>query len=244
MIFNHAHIAPWSRFLIFVSLTSAVTAAYAQTSVQEEPTRRSEPASVITYVRPVNEIARLFIPAVKANLLLWAVGAPNLGVEFRLGRRFSLAASGAFSHWHSKSRYALQENKGGVDVKYWFGKRVRGSEGEQWSGRSGRSGSSRPLTGWNCGVWGVMGGRFDVQWNQGWQGDRFWTTGITGGYSFPVHRALNIEVSASPGWFFSPEVRHYHNVDGALLWQQTRHNMGRFMFKCAVNLVWLPGGMR
>ncbi len=226
MIFNHAHIAPWSRFLIFVSLTSAVTAAYAQTSVQEEPTRRSEPASVAIPAAPVhteNDPAGYTRWAVETNLLLLAAGVPNLGAELRLGERFSLAANAAFTNWRIESRRALQINKGSAELKYWF------------------AAAERPFTGWYCGAWGTLGGRYNVQWNSGWQGDRFYAAGITGGRSFAVGRRLNIEVSASAGWFHTPEARHYHSADDVLIWQQTRYNTGSFMFKCAVGLVWLPG---
>jgi hypothetical protein len=161
--------------------------------------------------------------ALKTNLLQWAAGAPNIGTEFRLGRRLSLATNATFAHWRIKPHYTLQLAKGGLDLKYWFG------------------GDGRPFTGWYGGVWGILGGRFDVQWNQGWQGDRFLSTGVTGGYSFAVGRKLNIELTASPGLFYTPEMRHYHTGDNVLVWQQTRYNAKRFMFKCAVNLVWLPG---
>jgi hypothetical protein len=147
-------------------------------------------------------------------------GAPNIGTEFRLGSRFSLATNAAFAYWRIKSSHVLQAAKGGLNLKYWF--------------KSGE----KPFTGWHCGVWG---GRFDVQWGSGWQGDRFYSTGVVGGYSFAVGHKLNIELSASPGLFYTTEMRHYHTVDNVLMWQQTRYNARRFMFKCAVNLVWLPG---
>jgi hypothetical protein len=162
--------------------------------------------------------------AIETNTLLWLAGTPNLGAEVSLSKHLSLAASGAVADWHIKSRYSLQAAKGGLDLKYWFNDNCCGS-----------------FTGWHCGVWGVLGGRFDVQWGSGWQGDRFYSTGIVGGYSLAIGRALNLELSASPGWFFTPEMRHYHAADNLLVWQQTRYNAGRFMFKCAVNLVWLPG---
>jgi hypothetical protein len=164
--------------------------------------------------------------AVKTNLLLWAVATPNLGVEFRLGRKFSLAASGAFTRWQIKSSNTFQLGKGGLDLKYWF------------------SNDDVSFTGWNCGVWGVLGGRFDIQRGSGSQGDRFFSSGISAGYSFAVGRALNMELTASPGWFYAPEIRYYRITNNVPIWQQTRYNAGRFMFKCAINLVWMPGKKR
>lgn len=162
-------------------------------------------------------------PALKTNTLLWMAGVPNLGAEFRLGRRFSLAASGAATKWSIDDRYAVQGLTGSAEIKFWFGDK------------------ERPFTGWNLGAWGTAGGRYDVQWVDGWQGNRFYAGGISAGYSLAIGRRLNLELSASPGWFHTPEIRHYHGGDGTLIWQQTRYNTGRFMFKCAVNLVWLSG---
>jgi hypothetical protein len=161
--------------------------------------------------------------ALKTNLLPWAAGGANLKAEFRLGGHLSLAAGGAFSNWRNEARRAFQGARGGLDLKYWFN-----NEG-------------RPFTGWHCGVWGVLGGRFDVQRNSGWQGDRFYSSGVVGGYSFAVGRTLNVEVSASPGLFYTPEMRHYHTVDNVLVWQQTSYDAKRVMFKCSVDLVWFPG---
>jgi hypothetical protein len=168
--------------------------------------------------------------ALKTNLFFDAVGAPNLGVEVPFGRNrnFSAALDLAYACWSFDNLYALQTMQGGVGVKYWFNPR------------------GRALTGWNAGVYGVYGGRYDVQWLDGYQGDRFWSAGISGGYSARIAKKLNLEFALAAGYFRTPQVRHYHEPEkGHLLWQETRYNTGRFsLTKVQINLVWLIGGKK
>ncbi|MDR1671158.1 MAG: DUF3575 domain-containing protein [Alistipes sp.] len=224
-----------NRLAVLLCLGSviAATEASAQAAISERPGHNRLVNAVIDKTIAPDKTFHIVSSqrqhpyfALKTNLLLWGVGAPNLGAEFRLGGRLSLAASGAFANWQIKSRYALQFGKAGLELKYWF--------------NSDRG----PFTGWSCGVWGVLSGRFDVQSDSGWQGDHIYSSGVSGGYSFAAGRRLNIELSASPGWFYAPEIRNYHTVNNVLIWRQTRYNTSRVMLKFAVNLIWLPGKER
>ena len=162
--------------------------------------------------------------ALKSNLLSFAVGAPNIGVEMSFGNHFSVAATGTYAWWRIKNTYALQTLQGGLDAKYWFNPK------------------KKALTGWNVGVYGIYGGRWDVQWKKGWQGDRFFSTGITAGYAMPVTKDLNLEFALAAGWFHTTEARRYEIENGHLMWRQTRYNVDRFsLTKVQVNLVWLIG---
>lgn len=163
--------------------------------------------------------------ALKSNLLFDLVGAPNLGVEVPIGRKFSVGADFAYAYWQLKNLYALQTIQGGVEAKYWFNQK-RGT-----------------LTGWNAGVYGIYCSRYDMQWKDGYQGDGFYSAGASGGYAIPVSNRFNIEFALAAGYFYTPEVRHYHKPENDhLLWQETRYNVGRFtLTKLKVNIVWLIG---
>ncbi len=164
--------------------------------------------------------------ALRSNLLFDIAGAPNIGVEIMIGTKFSIAADAAYAYWHINRTYALQTIQGGIEGRYWF-----------------RLTDGKPLTGWSAGVYGMYSSRYDVQWNGGYQGDGFWSAGISAGYSMPIAKRLNLEFAIAAGYFFTPEVRHYHRGQGGrLMWQQTRYNVGRVsLTKVKVNLIWLLG---
>ncbi len=130
--------------------------------------------------------------ALKSNLLFDAIGAPNLGVELPVGKRFSFGAYGAYAYWRIDNTYALQTAQGGIEWRYWFNP------------------SKGVMTGWSTGVYGMYSGRYDAQWKDGYQGDGFWSTGLSAGYSVPLSERFNMEFALAGGYFFTPEARHYH----------------------------------
>lgn len=207
-----------SLMLVSLSVTTATATAFPPDEQQAaEPGDNRQSSSAAS--------ARTFKLALKSNLLFDLMGAPNIGIEYPIGDDFSVSASGAFAYWRINNSYALQTLQGGLDAKYWFNQR-KGA-----------------LTGWNAGLYGVYGGRYDVQWKQGWQGSSFFSAGLVAGYALPVGKCLNLEFALAAGWFHTPEARHYERLNGErLLWQQTRSNVNRFsLTKVQVNLVWLIG---
>lgn len=176
--------------------------------------------------------------AFKTNLILAATGTGNLGVEFPIGKHWSAVGEFAYSFWQSSSnRHAFQTLQGGAEVRYWFGNSDRKKQkNAEWE---------KPLRGWNIGLHGTLCKRYDVQWIDGYQGDGFWSTGITGGYTTPIARNLAFEFTLGLGYFYTPEYRHYHepeyNAEGKyhLMWQQTG-SFGTFtLTKAQISLVWL-----
>ena len=165
-----------------------------------------------------------FTPSVfiKTNALFLSIGAPNVGVEVSINQKFSVAADVVYAYWQLKNLYALQTFQGGIEAKYWFDV------------------SKGLLTGWNVGIYGMCGDRYDVQWKDGYQGNGFWSAGLGAGYSLPVSKKMRVEFALAAGYFYTPEVRHYHRPqEGHLLWEETRYNVGRFsLTKMKVNLVW------
>lgn len=176
--------------------------------------------------------------ALKTNLLFDAVGAPNIGIEVPIGMHFSVVGDFAYAYWRSpKNLYALQTLEGGVEGRYWFGVSDRKKQkNAEWA---------KPLRGWNVGLYAMYCSRYDVQWIDGYQGDGFWSAGLTAGYATPVGRNLTLEFSLAAGYFYTKEYRHYHqpeydkNGKYHLMWQQTG-SLGTFsLTKARVSLVWL-----
>ncbi len=161
---------------------------------------------------------------IRTNLLFDIVGAPNVGIEFPIGWFFSVAGDFTYSYWHMNSLYALQTIQGSIEGRYWFNSR-----------------RENLLTGWNVGLYGTYCSRYDIQLGSGYQGDGFWSAGVSAGYSLPISYKLNLDFSLGAGYFYTPEVRHYNRPeDGHLIWEETRYNVGRFsLTRIKINLVWM-----
>jgi hypothetical protein len=163
--------------------------------------------------------------ALRTNLLLDIVGGPNVGIEVPIGDHFSVAGDFAFAYTRIKNLYTLQTLQGTLEGRYWF------------------KAKSNVLTGWNIGIYGTYSNRFDIQWGGGYQGDGYWSAGLSGGYAWRLSDRLNLDVSALVGAVWLPEVRSYSRPqDGHLMWRQTHYNATRFLpTMLRANLVWLIG---
>ncbi len=63
--------------------------------------------------------------SVKTNMLYWLAAAPNLELEFHVGRHFSIAASGLYSYWSYTSddrstKYSMNTVAARPEFRYWF----------------------------------------------------------------------------------------------------------------------------
>ena len=97
--------------------------------------------------------------AIKTNLLLWGVIAPNVQVERSLGKtnRWSIEGEIFWPWWTwSHNAHAEQFLNIGVELRYWLGNRQK----------------HHTLDGWHIGM-GLAGGYYDFEWkrSEGWQGE-------------------------------------------------------------------------
>jgi hypothetical protein len=203
--------------------------------VVEEPEVVVEPELVVVVepepvVEPEREQDYLkFYPvALRTNLLLDLIGGPNIGVEVPIGEHISVVGDFAWAHTRIANRYALQTMQGTVEGRWWFEPK------------------GNILTGWNVGLYGTYSSRFDIQWGRGYQGDGYWSAGVSGGYSWRLTDNLNLDVSAMLGVVWLPEVRYYDPPqDGHLMWTETRYHATRFLpTMLRANLVWLIGAKK
>ncbi len=201
------------------------------------------PDSMRTYVpRPdIPEILELpeksekpFYMDIRTNMLYDALLIPNIGVEFYLGRGWSVVADWMYGWWKADRRHWYwRAYGGGAAVRKWLG----------------RAAAEKPLTGHHLGVYGQLftydfetGGR---GYMGGKPGGTLWdkmnyAAGVEYGYSLPIARRLNIDFTVGVG-YWGGTYYEYEPMDGCYVWQATKQRHWFGPTKAEVSLVWLIG---
>lgn len=180
------------------------------------------------------ETKRPFFMGIRTNMLYDVLAVPNIGVEFYLGRNWSVAGNWMYGWWSKKGKDRYWRIYGGdVAVRYWLGKKAAG----------------KPLTGHHLGVYGQLF-TYDFEWGGtgymgGEPGGMLWNkanyaVGIEYGYSLPVARRLNIDFTVGLG-YWGGEYYKYAPLDGHDVWQSTRERRWFGPTKAEISLVWLLG---
>lgn len=129
--------------------------------------------------------------ALRANLLRWATLTPDLGLEWRIGDRWSVGVNGSWTSWSwrdKERRYALWEVA--PEVRYYIGKERRGYLGAMFKA-----------------------GAFNYKFSEtGRQGDLV-GGGLTGGYILPVGKRLALDFSLGLG-YLNADYEKYRVIDG------------------------------
>lgn len=169
---------------------------------------------------------RPFYMSIKTNMLYDLAAVPNIGVEFYLGKNFSIAGNWHYSWWKSDPKAWYWRTYGGdVAIRYWMGKASR----------------IKPLTGHHLGVYGQMI-TYDFELgNKGILADKWsWAAGLEYGYSLPIARSLNIDFTLGVGYHWGL-FDEYLPIDGHYVWQATKRRRYVGPTKLEVSLVWLIG---
>ena len=91
----------------------------AEVIVPEEPVTQ-EPQVEEPAPEPERRNAYL---AIKTNMLYDALGVPNIGMEFSLGKRWSIAADWMYAWWNNNHHHNYWRiYGGGISLRKWFGK--------------------------------------------------------------------------------------------------------------------------
>lgn len=171
-----------------------------KTVVKEEPvvpapadtTAVVEKADTIVAVSP--ETSKPFYMALKTNMLYDVLAVPNIGVEFYLGKNWSISGNWMYGWWKKNSSHRYWRIYGGdLAVRYWLGKKA----------------NEKPLTGHHIGIYG-QAFTYDFEWGGkgymgGEPGGTLWdktnyAAGVEYGYSLPVANRLNIDFTLGVGW--------------------------------------------
>lgn len=175
---------------------------------------------------PVEAEKKPFYMAVKTNMLYDAALVPNIGVEFYLGKGWSIGGNWMYAWWKSDRRHNYWRVYGGdLNVRKYFGKRAK----------------EKPLTGHHLGVYGgIVTYDFELG-GKGYLGDRWsYHAGIEYGYSLPIAKRLNIDFGIGIG-YLGGEYKEYKPIDGHYVWQATKNRHWFGPTKAEISLVWLIG---
>lgn len=175
-----------------------------------------------------------FYMALKTNLLLDALAIPEGGIEFYLGKNFSIVGNWEYGWWDKDSAHRYWRMYGGdLALRWWFG----------------RAAHAKPLTGHHIGVYGGVV-TYDFEFGgKGYMGGRpghpLWDRcnhyfGVEYGYSLPVARRLNLDFTLGLG-YLGGKYLEYVPMDKCYVWQKTKYRHWYGPTKLEVSLVWLLG---
>ena len=197
---------------------------------QSEVATPAEPTALYVMASETQPVLKKksMLVGLKTNLFYDIAAVPNLGLEFYLGKNWSIVGNWMYSWWFNDSApYYWQTYGGDLAVRKWFGKASR----------------KKPLTGHHVGVYGQMitydflkdnkGGIQADQWN--------WAAGLEYGYSVPLARRLNMDFTIGAGYHWG-EFDEYIPLDGHYVWQATKRRRYIGPTKIEISLVWLIGG--
>lgn len=167
-----------------------------------------------------------FYMALKTNMLYDAALVPNIGVEFYLGKGWTVGGNWMYAWWKSDRRHNYWRVYGGeLDVRKYFGKRAE----------------EKPLTGHHLGLYGgIVTYDFELG-GKGYLGDKWsYHAGIEYGYSLPIAKRLNLDFGIGIG-YLGGEYKEYVPRDGHYVWQATKQRHWFGPTKAEISLVWLIG---
>lgn len=195
-------------------------------NLDPEPIIKPAPVPVEIPVQPESPVGKSFYMALKTNMLYDVALVPNIGVEFYLGKRWSIGGNWMYAWWKSDKRHNYWRTYGGeLDVRKYFGRRAQ----------------EKPLTGHHLGLYGQML-TYDFELgNTGYLGDKWsWGVGIEYGYSLPIARRLNIDFAIGIG-YLGGEYKKYDPVNTHYVWRATKQRHWFGPTKAEISLVWLIG---
>lgn len=153
--------------------------------------------------------------SLRANLLRWATLTPDLGIEWRINKHWSMLVHGSWTSWswdNKNRRYALWEVS--PEVRYHLGTKKQGYVGAMYHA-----------------------GQFNYKLSDtGKQGDLM-GGGITGGYQLRLNRALALDFSIGIGCTHA-EYDKYAVIDGIRVKQDKGNKNYWGINHAGITLVW------
>lgn len=177
---------------------------------------------------------RPFYMDIRSNMLYDVSALPNIGAEFYLGKNFSIGGNWLYAWWSKNVVHRFWRAYGGeIFGRWWFGRKAH----------------YKPLTGHHVGIYiqfytydfewggdGEMGGKpKGTLWERG-----LWSVGVEYGYSLPITRRLNLDISLGLGYTHG-EYHKYKPKNGRYEWQSTHRRHLFAPTKLEMALVWLIG---
>lgn len=171
---------------------------------------------------------------IHTNMLYDALAVPNLGVEFYLGKSWSISGNWMHAWWNNDRRHHYWRIYGGeINVRRWLGKAA----------------ALKPLTGHHLGIY-LQALTYDFEWGgKAYMGGKPGGTifdlshvggGVEYGYSLPAGRRFNIDFSVGIG-YIGGRVYEFEPDSDRYLWTATKNKHWIGPTKIGVSLVWLIG---
>lgn len=160
--------------------------------------------------------------ALKTNLLFDVATVLNFAIEVPFNEKFSILYEHHCPWWLSdNNKYCLQFLSFGGEFRWWFAPKTQPA--------SERRVKRDALVGHFLGVYG-WGGKLDFQNVRDicYQAE-FNSVGLTYGYSFPISKRFNMELSASVGYAEIP-YRHYNPTEDFEILIRDRNKVGTWKY--------------
>ena len=206
------------------------------TADNTEETPSTEPESTATLYNKEDETVpqdntevgnggKPFFMAVKTNLLYDAALVPNVGLEFYLGKGWSVCGDWMYAWWSKDAKHRYWRVYGGeLEVRKYFGRKA----------------AEKPLQGHHLGVYAQ---RLTYDFETGGKGylsDFGYGVGVEYGYSLPVAKRLNIDFGLGVG-YGGGKYKVYDPEDGCYVYKETKKRRWFGPTKAEISLVWLLG---
>ena len=183
-------------------------------SVQAEQPQANETAQAVPVAK--EGMADTYRFSLRANLLRWATLTPDLGLEWRISRRWGIAVNGSWTSWSwndKDRRYALWEVS--PEVRCYVGKKKRGYLGAMY--KAGEFHYKLSATGKQG---DLMGG------------------GLAGGYQLRLTDALSLDFTLAVGCLHA-DYEKYGVTDGVRVRQGKESKNWWGPINAGVTLVWM-----
>ena len=166
-----------------------------------------------------------FYMAAKTNLLYDAALVPNVGLEFYLGKGWSVCGDWMYAWWSKDAKHRYWRVYGGeLEVRKYFG----------------RNAAEKPLQGHHLGVY-AQGLTYDFETGgKGYLSDFGYGVGVEYGYSLPVAKRFNIDFGLGVG-YSGGKYKVYDPEDGCYVYKETKKRRWFGPTKAEISLVWLLG---
>lgn len=192
----------------------------------------ASPRVIVPAARP--SVCKPFYMDIRTNMLFDALAVPNLGVEFYIGKDWSIGGGWMHAWWSHDPPHRYWRLYGGeLNIRKWFGKAA----------------AAKPLTGHHIGLY-LQALTYDFEWGGkahmgGMPGGNIYDLahlggGIEYGYSLPVKRRINIDFSIGLG-YIGGKVHEFVPDGDRYLWTATKRKNWIGPTKIEVSLVWLIG---
>lgn len=217
--------------------TSAeVRQATDMTADNTEETPSTEPESTATLYNKEDETVpqdntevgnggKPFFMAVKTNLLYDAALVPNVGLEFYLGKGWSVCGDWMHAWWSKDAKHRYWRVYGGeLEVRKYFGRKA----------------AEKPLQGHHLGVY-AQGLTFDFETGgKGYLSNFSYGFGLEYGYSLPVAKRLNIDFGLCIG-YGGGKYKVYEPEDDCYVYKETKQRHWFGPTRAEISLIWLLG---